>query len=376
MKLLHTIIMTSLLAVGVATPATSQENYSDLYVFGYMQAAYVDIGQSILGPHSTTFFLQQANIMASKEFDAQFSSFLNLQLTNSYNSQLGWGAMNLEEGWVKYSYSRAFNVKGGLILPSFNALLKVKNRTPLLPYILRPLVYEPLMADRMNTEVFLPFRANAEVYGSIPVYGIDLDYAVFWGNSESSYIISGHGTGFQVSGMDTTLSKLWGGRLGVSTPWMRVGVSATTDKENQTQMGLGAVQRYRLGADMSVHFSHLSFDGEVILVRTDLDDRQTGMFSMIRAFNPMIGTALERNFLYGTLLWDFNDALYVYGSYSVFQVNDYVGMDDGVRSLSFGGGWRPVESVVVKAQYVKISSDSPAFPLNIGIPIIAVSVMF
>ena len=103
--------------------------------------------------------------------------------------------MNLEEGWVKYSYNQALNVKGGLILPSFNALLKVKNRTPLLPYILRPLVYEPLMADRMNTEAFLPFRANVEVYGSIPVYDLNVDYAVFWGNSESSYIISGHGTG-------------------------------------------------------------------------------------------------------------------------------------------------------------------------------------
>ena len=376
MKIVRAIMMAAVLIVSMATTAVSQEDYSDLYVFGYMQAAYVDIGQSILGPHSTTFFLQQANVMASKEFDSQFSSFLNLQFTNSYNSQLGWGAMNLEEGWVKYSYSQAFNVKAGLLLPSFNALLKVKNRTPLLPYILRPLVYEPLMADRMNTELFLPFRANAEVYGSFPVYDLNLDYAVFWGNSESSYIISGRGTGFQVSGMDTTLSKLWGGRLGVSTPWMRIGVSATTDKENQNQMGLGAVQRYRYGADVSIHFSHLSFDGEMILVRTDLDERQASMFAMLQMFNPMLGKSLERNFLYGMLLWDFNDAFYVYGSYSVSQVKEYVGMDDGVSSLSFGGGWRPVESVVVKAQYVKISSDSPAFQLNIGIPIIAVSVMF
>ena len=94
-------------------------------------------------------------------------------------------------------------------------------------------------------------------------------------------------------------------------------------------------------------------------------------------FNPMLGKSLERNFLYGTLLWDFNDALYVYGSYSVFQVNDYVGMDDGVsvvvvrRRVASDGECRREGTVCEDHRPIV-----RLFPLNLGIPIIAVSVMF
>lgn len=376
MKSLHTIMITALLVVGVATTAVAQEDYTDPYIFGYLQAAYIDINASILGPHSTTFFLQQANLMVAKEFDTRFSSFLNLQFTNGYNSKLGWGAMNVEEGWVKYSHSSVFNIKGGFILPSFNALLRLKNRTPLLPYIVRPLVYEPLMYDRLNTEAFLPLNANVEVYGSIPAGPVDIEYAVFWGNSESNYIISGYGTGFQVSGMDTTTFKLWGGRLGVSTSWLRLGASFTTDKENQNRLGLGAVQRYRYGMDVNVQYANFSFDGEVILVGPVLDSRQTAIFSGLRAFNPMVGEDLDRSFFYGNLLWELNEALYAYVNYSRFQLNDFRGMDDGVKCFSYGVGWRPTENVVLKAQHGMVNCESPYFPLNLDIPIIAVSVMF
>lgn len=377
MKILRMAMVIGVLSLAAGVPAAAQDDYSDLNIFGYLQAAYIEIPASFLGPRSTTFFLQQANIMGAKEFDSHFSAFLNLQFTNGFNSKLGWGNMNLEEGWAKYSYSHALNVKAGFLLPSFNSLLQVRNRTPLLPYILRPLVYEPLMTDRLNIDAFLPTHANLEVYGSVPVLpDVDVEYAAFVGNSETSYIISGQGAGFQVSGMDTSTAKLWGGRIGLSTHWIRGGVSMTTDMENQNTFGMGSMRRYRYGADLYVLVANVSFDGEVLFVRPSMSDRQKTVFAMVGMFNPMIGKDLDRTFLYGTLLWDISDAVYIYGSGSSLTVNDFKGMSEGVKEWTVGGGWRPLESIVVKAQYVVITCPSPYFPLDLGLPILAISVMF
>jgi hypothetical protein len=361
--------------VSCLTTATAQEDYSGLYFFGYMQGCYASISGSILGPRSTTFLLQQANLMATKQFDPEFSTFLNLQFTNSYNSKQGWGSLNLEEGWAKYSYNQSFNIKAGLLTPSFNAMLQVKNRTPLLPYIFRPFVYESIMIEPLNLEMFLPIRANVEVYGTVPVSGVSLEYAMYVGNSESNFIVR-DGSSFQVSGMDSTTYKLVGGRIGLSTHWMRAGISASSDKENHVQMGMGALQRYRYGADLSVHVSRLTFDGEAIFVRTTLGDHEKGILTMLRGFYPMLGQDFNRHFLYGTILCDVTDAIFGYGSYSYLQVNDNVGMAEGIHEWTFGGGWRPIEQVVVKGQYVWISSASPIYKLEMGNTILAVSVMF
>lgn len=374
-RILCASVLALLLMAAPLGRSVAQESYSDLHIFGYMQGCYAVIDESILGPRSTTFLLQQANIMAAKEFDSHFSSFVDLQFTNSYNSKLDWGALSLEEGWVKYSYDHAFNVKAGLIVPSFNAMLQVKNRTPLLPYIFRPFVYESIMLEAINLEPFLPVRANVEVYGKIPVGDLSLEYAAFIGNSESSYIVSG-GSSFQVSGMDTTSYKLVGGRVGVAAPWMRAGLSMTSDRENHSSMGMGGLQRFRYGIDLSFHVSRFTLEGEGIYVRTLMDDRQRGMLNTLRMFMPQLGENFDRHFWYGTLLVDATDAIFAYGSFSYIELNDYVGMADGVREWSVGGGWRPIEDVVVKAQFVRVVSDSPFYALKLGNAIIAVSVMF
>jgi hypothetical protein len=374
-RILNALLLGLLLLSAPLNSTMAQNSYADLHIFGYMQGCYAIIDESILGPRSTTFLLQQANVMATKEFDSHFSMFVDLQFTNSYNSKLDWGALNIEEGWVKYSYDHSFNVKAGLIVPSFNAMLQVKNRTPLLPYIFRPFVYESIMLEAINLEPFLPVRANLEVYGKIPVGDLSMEYAAFLGNSESSYIVSGRSS-FQVSGMDTTSYKLVGGRVGVTAPWMRVGLSMTSDRENHNAMGMGGLQRFRYGVDLSFHISRFTLEGEGILVRTMMDDRQKATLSTLRMYMPQLGENFDRHFWYGTLLADVTDATFAYGSFSYLKVNDYVGMSDGVQEWTVGGGWRPIEDVVVKAQYVRVTCESPFYPLKLGNAIIAVSVMF
>jgi hypothetical protein len=375
MKKSRMLLLNIVLTVGVVTPTAAQDDYSDLYVFGYMQGCYAVIDGTMLGPRSTTFLLQQADIMATKEFEDRFSVFLDLQFTNSYNSKLNWGSLNIEEGWVKYSYSQALNVKAGVIVPTFNAMLQVKSRTPLLPYIFRPFVYESIMLETINLETFLPVRANIEVYGSVPVAELNLDYAAFAGNSESSYLVRG-GSAFQVSGMDTTTHKLVGGRVGVSTHWMRAGVSMTSDKEDHTQMGMGGLQRFRYGADLSMHISHFTLEGEGIWVHNVMDDRQKGVLGFLRTYSPLLGENFDRRFFYGTLLYDVSEALFAYGSYSYITINDFIGTADGIKEWTVGGGWRPIDNIVVKAQYVGVTSESPVYNLKIGNTILAVSVMF
>jgi hypothetical protein len=375
MKLLR-IAMTAL-ALSASAPglAPAQDTYSDLYIYGYMQAFYVTMQCDLLGPKSTTFLLQQTNVMASKEFVGGFSTFLNLQFTNSYHSMIKWGGLNIEEGWVKYKYDRALNIKAGLIIPSFNAMLQVQNRTPLLPYIFRPFVYESILTEQLDLETLLPVRANVEVYGSVPVSGLNLEYALFIGNSESEFIVSGGGS-FQVSGMDTTTYKMYGGRIGVAAPWLRAGVSMSSDKENHVQMGLGALQRNRYGADASLRISRFTLEGEAILVRTTIGDREQGILTLIRSLNPMLGKNFDRDFYYGTLLCDITDAVFGYGSYSYLRINDIVPYANGINEWTIGGGWRPIDQVVLKGQYVWVNSSSPVFKVEMGNALFAVSVMF
>jgi len=150
----------------------------------------------------------------------------------------------------------------------------------------------------------------------------------------------------------------------------------TSDKENHVQMGLGSLQRYRYGADASVRVSRFTLEGEAILFRTTLGDREQGILTTIRALNPILGKNFDREFYYGTLLCDITDAVFGYGSYSYLKINDIMPYADGISEWTIGGGWRPIDQVVLKGQYVWVTSSSPIFKVEMGNALVAVSVMF
>ena len=205
----------------------------------------------------------------------------------------------------------------------------IKNQTPLLPYVIRPLVYEESFAEFIDVEDFVPERAFLQATGFFPVGKAKLDYAAFVGNSpniRSQFDSLREGAASQ-TGADTTATILVGGRLGVRYGELKLGGSATRDIVNSfsdllegplglPRRSLGGVPRTRLGADLSFHLGNVSFEGEVIAVRFDVDPPPGD--------GPRPRIDPERTFYYGTVGYHFTERLFAYGSYwyteEVFQV--------------------------------------------------------
>lgn len=375
--------------LGIYADANAQ---SDLQIFGFFQAsinklnggytAVADVPASIFGTSKLTLdeqhndylspFVQQLNIFGRKEIDQNFTAWINLEITGSYNSDMKWGSFSLQEAWVNYQNSDAFNVKAGLLIPRFAYLNEIKNRMPLLPYITRPLIYESALKD-VDQSNYVPERAFAQVYGYLPAGDLTFDYAAFVGPSESSYIAGSGAIGG--NSVDTTNFKLFGGRVGLKYNDLRLGISATTDKDNQQSKLNENVQRTRLALDFGYSAYNFFFDAEYISVQ--LDPKNTS--------NDM-----NKQFYYGTLGYNFSDFLFAYGSYSFLKDNDSDILKTGMKGVIVGVGYRPTYSVVLKAAYSNYYGNSsfpmiinPALPevnttvdLNIKAYQLAVSVLF
>jgi hypothetical protein len=365
---------------GCATAAHAQDNLlSDLRIYGYMQTLgyYQRTESSIATPmgtfnnseERTTFSLQQMNIFLTKPIGDRFNAFVNLEFSLSYSSQRGWGSFSVEEAWANYNHSEALNVKAGLMLPTFNNLNELKNRTPLLPYLFRPFVYETSVANLLNVEDFLPERAFVQVYGSLPLGGLRLDYALHTGNSETSYIATQNRqqvrTGF--SGEDGALFKTVGGRIGLrnAAETFKVGVSGTFDHDNRRDTTfadtgiplpnarrfflapLGDVARLRVGADLSFTLGSFAFEGEYI-----------GVFHDAKYPTSFRGT-LDKTFFYGNLLYNITEDFYIYGNYNYLQsdvINPEAPTAQGLEAFGGGLGYRVTDGIVAKTQYQRVGS--------------------
>lgn len=337
----------------------------DLDVFGFFQASLIQLNEEQtfssrafgFSAQQTkdlnSFTLQQLNFFFRKELGTDFTSWVNFELTNAYSSTENWGAFSLEEAWIRYHRTNKLILKAGLLIPKFNNLNEVKNRMPYLPYISRPLVYESSVAELLPLHDFVPEQAYLQIYGALPLRTITFDYAIYIGNAESDFINSEPQLTRQ-TGIDTTDFFMYGGRFGMKWKTLRMGVSTTFDKDNQTDIGLGAVNRTRLGGDLSFSISRLSVEAEIIHVGHDLDRSDM---------------SLDKLFYYGTLLCDFSDCLYGYVSYNRIKDDFRPELRDGLVSYYIGGGYRPIDAFVIKAQYAKFKIADTTIPPSDEIPI-------
>lgn len=346
----------ALLVAGMSLFCTAQSSHaqSDLNIFGYFQSTFTHSmpDDSTIGKKTNTFSVQQLNVFLSKELSDDFTAFINLELTNSFSSERNWGSLNLEEAWLRYSGSDAFNVKAGLLIPEFNNLNEIKNKTPLLPYIVRPLVYEASISTLINLENYVPQRAFLQVSGDFALSDeAKLHYAVYAGNSDKLYLNGGTGQ----RGVDTTTFKMVGGRIGFKYDNLKVGVSGTYDREKPAAaFQIKDVPRIRLGADFSYSIAGFTLEGEFISVGYSLTDDQKKKIETIGSTPPAsfsLGTSLDKMFYYATLIYNISPDLYVYGSYTAmndkssrFWENDFAGISGGI-------GVRPIEEIVLKAQF-------------------------
>ncbi|MDP4173376.1 MAG: hypothetical protein Q8933_05370 [Bacteroidota bacterium] len=398
MKIRHAIALT-LIILSAAKTINAQSDIYGLKLYGFFQTSFYQqnfnmhqMSGSTETKNLNTFWQQQMNLFLAKDISSSFSTFINFELTNSFSTERNWGTFNLEEAWLRYSYSNLLNIRGGLFIPSFNNLNTIKNRSIILPYIFRPLVYETAMEQIMSAANFVPQRANIEVAGELPVSDLKLNYSLYAGNSEDSYITSDSSKG-GTSGTDSTKFKLIGGRIGLEYSNLKLGFSSTFDKHNQKSLGLGNVSRVRLGLDLSYSLFGFTLESEYIRVLHNLTDDQKATLkgssqpagtgtnpttttdqsstATPPAGGPMQTTDLDKKYFYSCLSYNFTDNLYVYGKYDYIKDDASLG-GMAVNGYSFGGGFKPNDDILLKLQYQQMKSDA----VNVKYYLIGASIFF
>lgn len=337
----------------------------DIDLFGYFQVNFTHINETLDFSNSTfnfsnkienkrnSFMVQQANIFLRKEINEELTAWLNFEFENSFSSERNWGSFNLEEAWVKYHHNQKFNIKAGLLIPEFNNLLQVKNRTPYLPYIMRPLVYETSISEILPIGDFVPERAYLQAYGTIPTSNFLIDYAAFIGNSEADFISSESMNTIR-AGEDTTVFVTVGGRFGVRKEQVKLGVSFSNDKDNQNERGLRDVNRWRIGSDFSFSFGPFWGEAELILVKHDFKQSNID---------------LDKVFYYSTLGYDFSEKFFSYVTYNFLKDEFLLASASGGKGFFIGAGCRPDEALVFKAQFTKIITNNVQVPPDEVVPI-------
>jgi len=299
----------------ISTTLYAQTLDSPLKIFGYFQNEfeYQKGTAHIADFDQNTFVLQQLNLFFQKDFSKEWTSFVNFEILNSFSSQRGWGGVNIEEAWVRYRASHQFKLKLGLQIPIFNNFNDIKNRTPLIPYVIRPLVYETAFRENIQVDEYAPQNAYVQAYGFIPSNEWKIDYAIYAGNTAN--ISNQHSLGQAGrSGTDTTSSVLIGGRIGVRYSEFKTGLSASRDIVNYfsnfydsdsiftniSPNKFKQVPRIRLGADLSYNYEGFYFESEFIHVTYDYD---------VPDFN------YNKQFFYSTFGYYITDPFFIYISY-------------------------------------------------------------
>ena len=317
------ILVCCLLWPGVPK-AFGQFGGSPINTFGYFQVSFQHQQETDGDDDENTFSVQQLNLILESNLSRHWRAFIDLEMLNNFSSSRRWGSFDLNEAWISYRAGSRLTLKGGLHVPVFNHLNDIKNRTPLLPYVIRPHVYEESFGEVLNIEEYVPERAFAQVKGFVPAGKAKIDYAAYLGNSPNirSQFDTARTQGDGQTGVDSTTTVLVGGRLGLRYDELTLGGSITRETVNffrdlESPLGvpersLSSVPKTRLGADLSLHLEKVSFEGEVIAVRYDVDPPS--------ALQPRPGGGrpridLDRLFYYGTLGYHINERLFAYASY-------------------------------------------------------------
>jgi hypothetical protein len=333
------------------TRLISQEKENPLKIFGYFQNTFLHETEASQAFQDNSFVLQQLNMFFQKDIDTNWRAFVNLEFLNNFSSSRRWGAANLEEAWLRYRKNASFNLKFGLLLPTFNNLNEIKNRTPLLPYIIRPVVYETSFGEFFSIEEFTPGRAFIQAYGFASLSdNTKFDYALYLGNSPNINSDPDRGQ----TGVDTTDTFLVGGRIGLRYKDLKFGFSLSRDNDSQfiklvapvDTFNLGGdfsrfleVPRLRIGNDFQLNYDRFSVEGETIIYR--LANESEADF--------------ERFFYYVTLGYQHTEQLFAYISYW-YAIEKFQLFEQDVQRVRFriptlGIAYYLNERIRLKAQY-------------------------
>lgn len=364
-----------------------QQQESPLQTFGYFQITFRHDESTEDQDRANSYSVQQLNLIFQKTFSRQWQAFINFELLNNFSSSRRWGSFDLDEAWVRYRADQRLTLKIGLHVPAFNHLNEIKNRTPLLPYVIRPLIYEESFAEFVSVEEFIPERAFLQANGTLPLGDARLDYAAYLGNSpniNSQFDNVREGIPRQ-TGVDTTTTVLVGGRVGLRVEELKLGLSLTRESVNFLRMlaepvegeptlldGISAdqfngVHKTRIGVDFSLHYGKFSLESELITVLYGVHaPAELGLLQ--DQSDPQID--VNRLFYYGTLGYEVTDHLFVYGSYwfteetSLIHVPLGIARDDlSINVYTVGARYSVLQDedgfdrITLKAQYAYVPID-------------------
>ncbi len=328
--------------------ANAQTGEAPIRVFGYFQNTFQYQRYTTRDREQDSFIMQQMNLFFQKDLGRNWTALVNFELLNSFSSSRRWGAFNLEEAWVRYRAGRQFNMKLGLQIPVFNNFNEIKNRTPIIPYIIRPLIYETSFRENIAVDEYAPQSAYIQFYGFIPGGDVKIDYAVYLGNSPNITTIEQKG----VSGIDSTTALLLGGRIGIRYKNLKAGLSLTRDGSNAfkgAEMVFGGpagrfinIPRVRFGSDLSYEYERIDVSAEFI----NVSYREN-----IPAFE------FEKEFYYGTIGAQLTDDLY--GFFSYWKTKETV-MNFIVEVVVPNVGFRfnLTDRITIKLHYAPVQVES------------------
>ena len=339
----------------------AQIEESPIKIFGYFQNSFQHWTTFEDRRQQNSFSLQQLNFFLQKDLGRNWTALINFEFLNNFSSGRQWGDANLEEAWLRYRLSEKFSLKLGLQIPIFNNLNEINNRTPILPYIIRPLIYETSFGEIFPVEQFVPARAFVQAYGFLPKGNVKLDYAVFIGNSPNINIhdYTDYQSSNDQSGIDTTTTFSFGGRIGMRYKELKFGISATHERRNDfisiaQDIGrhpseLKEIPAIRLGGDLSYGFGDFWFESEFVQVNIS-----TGI--------PELELGLD--FYYATFGYYWTEKLFMYGSYwiteshiTILYTDEDFDEDEEILVPNFGIAYNLTDRIRMKAQYARVRSD-------------------
>jgi hypothetical protein len=250
----------------------------------------------------------------------------------------------------------------------------IKTRFPLLPYIIRPSLWESALRNNVRPEYFLPLHAALQVNGAIPVAACKFDYAVFFGNSEF-LVPKAAATRNVPAGSDSANYKLICGRLGVRFSNVKLGVSGTYDYSRNDEINevitklnssgskfssLGASPRERIGVDLSFSYYGFSFESEAIGVYVQPKDKDAAIIESVVAktknTSNMITRNLSKQYVYAALTYSFLEKFdaTVMSSFLRNQTKGYI--SHGRYDWSVMGGYHINDYVTLKLQFKEIKT--------------------
>jgi hypothetical protein len=364
----------------------------DLEVFGYAQPYFNSYSSEYAEPGPPegeenykyyTMGVSQLNLFFKKGFGDDFSAFVNFEVVNNFSSDKGWGGFALQEAYLRWNYSDALKFKFGMLIPTFNQLYEIYNKTPLLPYVFRPQLYETNQGNLVDIFSFLPQKALVQASGVMNLGDVKFDYAAYLNYPTNGFFSSEDNDllpGYVAFGQSAVTYLGVGGRLGFRYDKLNMGVSLGSDKENRRnyrqtvyhkynfylddstanvyatdETSLGDLNRFRLGFDLSFTFGGFTLSGEYLNVKTDIPAASQEILNQWNADDPyFIGKGFDKSFYYGSILYNISEKFFAYVMYDYMkdEADPFFFGENGYGGYSFGGGYNLNDYVVVKAQYV------------------------